>query len=243
MPDATTFAELFGGVFPTEAQVEEAVVYGPLGGDLTGTAIHADAAQLQILDTLALLGIEGTWLVERTFETASGDKVAGVRTLLVGVANKTSVSGSNGITRIKTDDGTYTLRIVTPVAYEDIADSVVTVGGADDVATVVLTPVSLPIPENPGNSILEVLCLDETVSPEAGVLIEAQIVRVPSGSMGTIFDRKILTATSGSDGIATLECAKGATYRVRRGPDGVWQEVKISRTDTTTIESFIGKEL
>ena len=34
---ATTFAELFGAVFPTAAQVESGVVYGPTGADFTGT--------------------------------------------------------------------------------------------------------------------------------------------------------------------------------------------------------------
>jgi hypothetical protein len=56
MPDATTFAELFGGVFPTEAQVEEAVVYGPLGDDLTGTLRSETASQAEILAAIAAIG-------------------------------------------------------------------------------------------------------------------------------------------------------------------------------------------
>lgn len=34
---ATTFAELFGGVFPTPEKVLDGEVYGPLGDDMTGT--------------------------------------------------------------------------------------------------------------------------------------------------------------------------------------------------------------
>jgi len=52
MPDATTFAELFGGVFPAEAQVEEAVVYGPLGDDLLGTLRSETASQVEILEAI-----------------------------------------------------------------------------------------------------------------------------------------------------------------------------------------------
>jgi hypothetical protein len=35
---ATTFAGLFGAVFPTEAQTSTGVVYGPTGAEFTGTA-------------------------------------------------------------------------------------------------------------------------------------------------------------------------------------------------------------
>jgi len=39
MSDVTTFAELFGAVFPAENETQAGVVYGPLGDDLTGTAM------------------------------------------------------------------------------------------------------------------------------------------------------------------------------------------------------------
>jgi hypothetical protein len=42
-----------GGVFPTEPQVQVGVEYGPLGNDLTGTAVLADAAQLEILNAIS----------------------------------------------------------------------------------------------------------------------------------------------------------------------------------------------
>lgn len=56
MPDATTFAELFGGVFPTEPQVEVGVEYGPLGDNLIGTAILHNTAQEEILEAIEQLG-------------------------------------------------------------------------------------------------------------------------------------------------------------------------------------------
>jgi hypothetical protein len=49
MPDATTFAELFGGVFPTEEQTELGVVYGPLGDDLVGTLRSETLSQAEVL--------------------------------------------------------------------------------------------------------------------------------------------------------------------------------------------------
>jgi hypothetical protein len=240
MPDATTFAELFGGVFPTEPQVEIGVQYGPLGDDLTGTAVLADAAQLQILDTLALLGIEGTWAITRTFETATGDKIPGVRVSLVGVANKVSVSGSDGITRIKTDDGTYTLRTVVPVGYEDVPDSEVVISGADDVGVVVLVATAIEAPANPDKSALVILCLDEAGEPEPGVAIDLRIAVVPTGGQNVAYKGIKQTATSDANGVARLEATKGATYEYKRGKADVWQRVTIGSGSSTNVSSFIG---
>jgi len=56
MPDAVTFAELFGGVFPAEGDVRDAVVYGPLGNDLEGTLAEATLAnQEAIIAAIAAL--------------------------------------------------------------------------------------------------------------------------------------------------------------------------------------------
>jgi hypothetical protein len=53
MSDATTFAELFGGVFPTEEQVEKDVIYGPLGEDLKGQLIKATDLEIDVLEALS----------------------------------------------------------------------------------------------------------------------------------------------------------------------------------------------
>lgn len=227
---------------PDEADTDPLGVAVP-GSYAPGTVGYLIGTNLDVPVSDVAAAAGGDWAITRTFQIAGGAKVPGVRMSLAGVAGKSDTSGSNGIANVKTDDGTYTLRVVVPAGYDDVADAALVISGADSTATVTLTPASTTLPDNPGNSVLEVLCLDETGTPEVSVVIEAQIMRVPSGSTGIVFDRQVLSATSGVDGVATLECIKGATYRVRRGPGGVWQEVKMSRTDTTTIQSFIGKEL
>jgi len=78
MPDATTFAELFGGVFPTEAQVEEAVVYGPLGNDLIGTLRSETASQVEILEAIYANSAFGRGGIEKTVTVrVAGEPVDG----------------------------------------------------------------------------------------------------------------------------------------------------------------------
>jgi hypothetical protein len=215
MPDATTFAELFGGVFPTEPQVEIGVVYGPLGDDLTGTAVLADAAQLQILDTLALLGIEGTWAIQRTFETTTGDKIPGVRVSLVGVANKSSTSGSNGVAQIKIDDGTYTLRTVVPVGYEDVPDVPVVISGADDVGVVVLTEVSVAAADAPLCGVA-IYVFNQYGVPLNGATIEARFIRFNTGATpGQVVLSPSQTFATNSNGLAQINLYRSAFYTIK----------------------------
>jgi hypothetical protein len=78
MPDATTFAELFGGVFPAEAQVEEAVVYGPLGNDLIGTLRSETASQVEILEAIYANSAFGRGGIEKTVTVrVAGEPVDG----------------------------------------------------------------------------------------------------------------------------------------------------------------------
>jgi hypothetical protein len=220
MPDAVTFAELFGGVFPAEPQVEVGVEYGPLGDDLTGTAVLADAAQLQILDTLSLLGIEGTWAIQRTFETATGDKIPGVRTSLVGVANKSSVSGSDGITRIKTDDGTYTLRVVVPVGYEDVPDVPVVISGADDVGVVVLTAVPVAVADAPLCAVV-LPVVDQYGVPLAGVDVEITFASFESGASPTaVVVNPKQAIPSNSEGFVSVNLLRFGKYSASYTPPG-----------------------
>ena len=182
----------------------------------------------------------GDWSITRTFQVSGGAKVSGVRMSLVGVAGKTDTTSSNGVATVKTNDGTYTLRVVVPAGYEDVADTTVTIDGADDKATVTLVATTVSPPTNPLMSRLDVLCLDASGVAEAGVVVDARIVTVPSGSTNTAFRGNKQTATSGVDGIATFEAPRGAKYQIKRGTAADWQTITIGSGDVTTINSFIG---
>jgi hypothetical protein len=182
----------------------------------------------------------GDWAITRTFQIAGGDKVSGVRMSLVGVAGKSATTGSSGIATVKTDDGTYTLRVVVPAGYEDVADTMVTINGADSTATVTLVATTVTPPTNPDKSALEILCLDETGEPEADVAVDIRIAVVPSGDQNIAYKGTKQTATSDVNGVARLEAIKGAVYEYKRGKAEVWNRVTIGSGDTTNVSSFIG---
>ena len=56
---ATTFAELFGAVFPTEAQVETLIVYGPTGAEYTGTVVGGGGAPIVVTTETTITRSEG----------------------------------------------------------------------------------------------------------------------------------------------------------------------------------------
>ena len=182
----------------------------------------------------------GDWSIVRTFQVSGGDKVPGVRMSLVGVAGKSATTGTDGIATVKTDDGTFTLRVVVPAGYEDVADSSVTINGADSTATVTLVATTVTPPTNPAKSALEILCLDETGEPEADVAVDIRIAVVPSGDQNVAYKGTKQTATSDANGVARLEAIKGAEYEYKRGKAEVWNRVTIGSGDTTSVSSFIG---
>ena len=200
------------------------------GNRFTAKALELAAAAAQL----------GDWLITRTFQISGGAKVPGVRMSLAGVDGKIATTGSSGIATIQTDDGTYTLRVAVPTGYEALADTSLTISGADSTATVTLVASTVEPPTNPLMSRLDVLCLDAAGEAEAGVEVDARIVSVPAGSTNTAFKGNKQTATSGADGIATFEAPKGAKYQIKRGTAADWQTITIGSTDVTTISSFIG---
>jgi hypothetical protein len=182
----------------------------------------------------------GDWAITRTFQVSGGAKVSGVRMSLVNVAGKTDATGSSGVATVKTDDGTFTLRVVVPAGYEDVADTTVVINGADSVATVTLVATTVTPPTNPAKSALEILCLDETGEPEADVAVDIRIAVVPSGDQNIAYKGTKQTATSDANGVARLEAIKGAEYEYKRGKAEVWNRVTIGSGDTTSVSSFIG---
>jgi hypothetical protein len=130
--------------------------------------------------------------------------------------------------------------VVVPVGYEDVADTTVTINGADSTATVTLVATTVTPPTNPAKSALEILCLDETGEPEADVAVDIRIAVVPSGDQNVAYKGTKQTATSDANGVARLEAIKGAEYEYKRGKAEVWNRVTIGSGDTTSVSSFIG---
>jgi hypothetical protein len=121
------------------------VLRNALAGDLDKSRAGSYGAAIEDTkaDTTTLLAAQvGDWSITRTFQISGGAKVSGVRMSLVGVAGKTDTTGSDGVATIKADDGTFTLRVVVPAGYEDVADTTVVINGADSTATVTLVAVA-----------------------------------------------------------------------------------------------------
>lgn len=88
MATVTTWAELFGGVFPEESLVQDGTVYGPLGNDLTGTglvsllptdieggSVYALVGSTKAVSVTCLADIEGL-TIEVVLETVRKTDVA-----------------------------------------------------------------------------------------------------------------------------------------------------------------------
>lgn len=227
-----------GTVVVESLVVVDVTLFNNLTAMITGSGASAAWSETAVGNVPSPL--QGDWAITRTFQISGGTKVPNVQMSLVGVAGKVDTTGSDGVAQINTDDGTYTLRVSVPFGYEAIADSSITINGADSTAIVTLVATTVDAPTNPAKSALQVLCVDEDGEPEAGVAVDIRIVKVPSGSVNIAFKGTKQTATSGVDGVAEFEAYKGGTYQYKRGTADEWESVVIGNGDTTNVNSFIG---
>jgi hypothetical protein len=161
-----------------------------------------------------LVDVSGPRAITRTFQTSTGDKIPGVRMSLVGIANKVSDSGSNGIAQIKTDNGTYTLRVVVPTGYQDVPDSSVTISGSDSTATIVLSPVPLPTADAPLCAVT-INITNQFGQPLAGATVETKFIRFNSGPTSlpiVLSPPQVLT--SDVNGIVSINLYRSADYTI-----------------------------
>jgi hypothetical protein len=131
---------------------------------------------------------------------------------LVGVAGKSATTGSRGIATVKTDDGTYTLRVVVPVGYEDVADTTVTINGADRTATVTLVATTTPVPPSPDACILSVYVRNQASDPFPGVTVTGRFPRGWSVADGAMNINEVVTDTTGANGLAQLALVRDQEY-------------------------------
>lgn len=122
---------------PDEADTDPLGVAVP-GSYAPGTVGYLIGTNLDVPVSDVAAAAQGDWAITRTFQVSGGAKVPGVRMSLAGVDGKTDTTGSDGIAIVKTNNGTYTLRVVVPAGYADVADSSLTISGADSTATVTL---------------------------------------------------------------------------------------------------------
>jgi hypothetical protein len=237
---ASSFAKLFRWLGVLAGKGSDPATLAEIQATDGGATFDNSERSLEALGDAVGAAKVGDWAITRTFQISGGDKVSGVRMSLVGVAGKADTTGTDGVATIKTDDGTFTLRVVVPAGYEDVADTTVTINGADSVATVTLVATTVTPPANPAKSALEILCLDETGEPEADVAVDIRIAVVPSGDQNIAYKGTKQTATSDANGVARLEAIKGAEYEYKRGKAEVWNRVTIGSGDTTSVSSFIG---
>lgn len=149
----------------------------------------------------------------------------------------TDVSSSLGVKAFNLDAGTYTYS-VTASGFESIVDQSFTVS-ANATISVTMTRLSA-VPVDPGKSILTILCLDQNGDAEPNVVIDIRIVEVPSGDLNVAYKGTKQTATSDSNGYATLQAIQGAVYEYKRGKSDVWSKVTIGQGASTNVQSIIG---
>lgn len=169
--------------------------------------------------------------------TSGGDPVSG---LIVRIAGRQFVTGTNGQFAVPLDPGEYPAELVAPSGFELLSPITVTVEAQPLVIAVELTPRPIPAPPGPSMSLVAVLCLDASNQPEPGVVVDLRVVVVPPGDINVAYKGNKQSAISGADGIATLVAPRGAKYQIRRGPAADWQTITIADAELTDVGSFIG---
>ena len=174
---------------------------------------------------------EGDWAITRTFQISGGDKVSGVRMSLVGVAGKADTTGTDGVAVIKADNDTFTLRVVVPAGYEDVADTTVVINGADSTATVTLVAttvtqadpplcsVTLPVVDQYGAAIAGVSVMIEFVSFASTADPDAVVMSPPP------------VLTSDEDGLVTVDLIRLANYKATYAISGAVKRVDFQVPD------------
>ena len=186
----------------------------------------------------------GDWAITRTFQISGGAKVSGVRMSLVGVAGKTDTTGTDGVATIKADDGTFTLRVVVPAGYEDVADTTVTINGADSTATVTLIATTTPAAPSPDACILSVYVRNQATEPFPGVTVTGRFPRGWSVADGAMNLNEVVTDTTDANGLAQLVLVRDQDYDLSFSrANGTIAKIRITTPDAATstlIQSYQG---
>lgn len=165
---------------------------------------------------------------------STGGQVPGVVFRIVGtVLNVTT--GSDGEAILNLDAGTYTLRTVAPAGYEDVADTTVTIDGADDTATVTLTPTTTPAPPSADACVLSIYVRNQATEPFPGVTVAGRFPRGWSVADGAMNLNEVVTDTTDANGFARLVLVRDQEYDLSFAREnGTIAKIRIRTPDAAT---------
>ena len=115
----------------------------------------------------------GAWSITRSFITDGGSLVD-VQMSLVGIAGKVARSNTVGTATLKADNGTYTLRFLVPVFFDDIPDEEITIDDADDVVEEPIVVVRKTLP--PLADGLLCLCTVTAINQHGDPAVDAAVI-------------------------------------------------------------------
>jgi hypothetical protein len=196
---------------------------------------------LQVLD-LSSTGGSGAIRITIT-ATLAGDGVPGVTFQIAGsvVAARTNTLG---IAELNVDPNeTYTIRTIVPVGFEAVADQDVEVV-ADDVAVAVTLASSIPLtPPADGMCNVSLFARKQIGGlPFEGVVIEARPITGLFAAGSSLWVTSSVTRTTGANGFALLELARGSSYRlsfVAEDGNTFAVDVEVPDAESATIEQVI----
>jgi hypothetical protein len=209
---ASSFAKLFRWLGVLAGNGSDPATLAEIQATDGGATYNNVTRSLEALGDAVGAAQVGDWAITRTFQISGGDKVSGVRMSLAGVAGKTDTTGTDGVATIKTDDGTFTLRVVVPAGYEDVADTTVVINGADSVATVTLVAVSVAQADPPLCSVT-LPVVDQYGVRLAGVSVSFKFAGLQAGAdPGAVIMSPPPALISDADGIVQANLIRLANY-------------------------------
>lgn len=186
-------------------------------GDLHWTTAVGFALQttlLSVQSSVAELTNAGTGArTVTTTVTSSGSPLQGARVRYTkGAESYLQVTNASGQTTHYLDDGTWTLVVTMPL-YTYAGGTLVVDG--NETKSVSMTALSITPPTVATDCRVAWLCLDDSDAASAGVVIRA-VPDTDATSTGVAWSGRVREATSGVDGMATLDLPQGSTWTVWR---------------------------
>jgi hypothetical protein len=172
--------------------------------------------------------------------TDGTNAVEGARVRFVnGVESSVGSTNAVGVVALSVDDKTWSVSITKP-GYTFTPTSLVV--SADASVPYALTAVVIAA-SDPTLVTGYLYCYDEEGEPEAGVIVQ---VRAKSyAGYGVAYDTKIRPEVSNAVGLVSFTNMKpGATYQIRRGEEGDWDDVTLptTATDPYSLPNVFGED-
>lgn len=210
---AASQAAITASLLPTAQQVWEYVTRTTTAGGLTPA--EAQAAAAAAITAAGLVPPRGQYLQSVTVLDQDEQLIQGATCQIFSGSTRIDyrISDATGAAPLACDAGTYQLLVALPGLYQSsVQDLVVTAAGS---ITVHLTPIAISPPTVATDCRVAWLCLDDSDAASAGVVIRA-VPDTDATSTGVAWSGRVREATSGVDGMATLDLPQGSTWTVWR---------------------------